>query len=541
MKKLRLVIFALSVAGFIIVLVYAIGQGGFSKSVFADDDVIKRIEERTKALDTDKYQLLVSYKDVYLPCEEDKHLFYMPLDMENDKWEEFSLSGFLKERDDPDSELIDAQFLFVDDYSKTDKKDAIKKGTEYPFYVVTDEGYIKGSIIFSGMNLISFDVTDEKADDGTNKFMMTVIPSNGNAPVSVKTSASLHGNTSLAFEKKSLRLRLDKNKKLLGLRKDDDWVLNSLYADETRIRDMLCIDLWNDTGAYDNPYGRQFGSDAEYAEVFINGGYQGMYLLMVPIDAKQIGSEKVSKQTESEREVIERLYKKKYTAEWKSDDFIGELPDPAMPDYRGGFYLKGDMILGNEKEWEPMYRMAKLIEGDDETFKANILNEADAESIIDNWLFYQAIDGVDNENKNYYYVIKNDNGKEKGYFIPWDMNLSFGDVYIENDYYSIFDEKALTEEISWEPGEKWIRSGDEEALSLLYEKWDEWRKGTFSDESLKKKIALYEHKVKDSGAFAREMKRYPNGNADEDFDHLYDFATDRETFVDELVKGITGK
>ena len=50
------------------------------------------------------------------------------------------------------------------------------------------------------------------------------------------------------------------------------------------------------------------------------------------------------------------------------------------------------------------------------------------QNLIDNWLFYQAIAGFDNENKNMYYVARNRGGSYYGYFIPWDMNLSFGAV-----------------------------------------------------------------------------------------------------------------
>lgn len=49
------------------------------------------------------------------------------------------------------------------------------------------------------------------------------------------------------------------NKNLLGLRDDDDWILNALYADNTQIRDQLCVDLWNEVGAKDQLYGYNYG------------------------------------------------------------------------------------------------------------------------------------------------------------------------------------------------------------------------------------------------------------------------------------------
>lgn len=92
----------------------------------------------------------------------------------------------------------------------------------------------------------------------------------------------------------------------MGIRNDDDWILNSLYADNTRLRDKLCMDLWQETGAYDNPYGKNFGMQGEYVEVLINDSYTGLYLLTHPIDRKQLGlSANAGNDT-----LPERLYKK---------------------------------------------------------------------------------------------------------------------------------------------------------------------------------------------------------------------------------------
>ena len=49
-----------------------------------------------------------------------------------------------------------------------------------------------------------------------------------------------------------------------------------------------------------------------------------------------------------------------------------------------------------------------------------------------------------------------------------------------------------------------------------------------------------EHSVKDSGAFARENTRWPDGNQNADFSFLYDFASARMEVVDEYLSVLTG-
>ena len=106
-------------------------------------------------------------------------------------------------------------------------------------------------------------------------------------------SFHVRGNTSVLFDKKSYRVELhDKNgnslkESLLGLRKDDDWVLNSLGTDKTLAREKVCYDLWEELGRMEE---HPVPAPAmEYAELYMNGSYMGIYGLMYPVDRKLMG------------------------------------------------------------------------------------------------------------------------------------------------------------------------------------------------------------------------------------------------------------
>lgn len=534
----------LFVSAFVLVAAIVVGQSrdrGPSVLV-AGEEKIENIKAKTKPLEE---EFVLSFEGEALPYDAESRTFYLPVDMEEEEWESGTFAGAFGDKE--------ADLLFVESYKKTDKKSAVATGRAFRFLAVTGKGYGEYRLVFTGLPMMTFTGTEYLADDGSQMFLLRVYDTNHGADwvTECYTQARLRGNTSLNYEKKSLRLYLKDLKKdgtfekanenLLGLRNDDDWILNGLYGDNTRIRDQLCIDLWNEAGAGNNPYGQNFGTQSAMVEVMIGNGYQGIYDLMVPVDSKQLGMDAVSDQIAAGKTVVERIYKKKYSAPWNASDFTGGPVDENLIDYRGGFYLKGDTVLQNEEEWRPLYEVAALLEAEDEVFAAGITEAVDQQNIVDNWLFFQAIAGFDNENKNIYYVARNRGENYYGYFIPWDMNLSFGAVYADNVYYCEENRDAVTEMVNWQPGQRMIELDVDDSRALAAAVWKEWRRGVFSDEALEARIGELEHRIKDSGAFARENARWPDGNQNGDFGFLYEFAGKRMEVMDAYIDSLQEK
>lgn len=542
MKKRLLFI---SVFLLVVIAIVNLSRDNEPSVLVAGEDKINSIKAKTALLDR---EFRLSFDGQELPYDAASHTFYLPVNMEETEWEIGKFSGTFY-----DTAHGEADLIFAESYKKTDKQATIAEGKSFSFLAITKDGYGEYNLVFTGLPMMTFAGTEYTAEDGTQMFLLRVYDTDhtGDWVTECYTQSRLRGNTSLTYEKKSLRLYLKELKKdgtfekcdenLLGLRDDDDWILNALYADNTRIRDQLCIELWNEVGAKNNPYGQNFGTQSAMVEVLIGDGYQGVYDLMVPIDRKQLNMEAVSAQIAAGETVVERIYKKKYTAPWNAEDFTGALPDANQPDYRGGFYLKGDTVLQNEEEWQPLYQIASLLEADDADFAAGITEAADQQNIIDNWLFYQAIAGFDNENKNMYYAARNRRDSYYGYFIPWDMNLSFGAVYAENVYYCEENPAVVGEMVRWQPGQRMIELDVDGSRELLSATWKRWRKGAFSDEELAARISELEHRIKDSGAFAREAERWSDGNQNGDFGSLYDFAGARMQAVDAYISGLTGE
>ena len=94
----------------------------------------------------------------------------------------------------------------------------------------------------------------------------------------------IRGSSSQMLQKKPYGLETlladnitNNNVSILGMPKENDWVLNSLAFDQTGMRDVLSYELSERLG--------QYAPRRVYCEVMINGDYKGLYVFMEKIKA----------------------------------------------------------------------------------------------------------------------------------------------------------------------------------------------------------------------------------------------------------------
>ena len=87
------------------------------------------------------------------------------------------------------------------------------------------------------------------------------------------------------------------NVSILGMPKENDWVLNSLAFDQTGMRDVLSYELSEKLG--------QYASRRVYCEVMINGDYKGLYVFMekIKVDDNRVNIQKMDETCNSYPEV----------------------------------------------------------------------------------------------------------------------------------------------------------------------------------------------------------------------------------------------
>ena len=85
------------------------------------------------------------------------------------------------------------------------------------------------------------------------------------------------GNSTQGFEKKTYSLELrtaagaDSSVALLGMGKEEDWILHAMVIDKSQLRVPLSFDLARSMGHY--------ASDWRYVELVIDNDYRGLYLM----------------------------------------------------------------------------------------------------------------------------------------------------------------------------------------------------------------------------------------------------------------------
>jgi len=86
------------------------------------------------------------------------------------------------------------------------------------------------------------------------------------------------GNSTQGFDKKNYSIELwtsqgiDTSANVLGLPKEEDWILHASHVDKTFIRNVLSYDIWSQIGYW--------GAKTVFCELVIDGDYRGLYILM---------------------------------------------------------------------------------------------------------------------------------------------------------------------------------------------------------------------------------------------------------------------
>lgn len=528
MKK---IVFVANVILFAIICVFyivGIDQTDSIKSDIGTPKAIKKIEENATLTEENILKTL-EFNGEALPYDEASATFYLPLSMKTQNWEYGELT----------SGTNGVSILFTSDFKKQNKQDAIAANESFSFLAFTKQEYRYYNIVFTGLPMMSITVNEGSLSEQAG-IEMSLYSSDSKLDWVKRSLANIRvrGNTSRMYPKNGYKLELTKqdnsgkivknDMSLLGMRKDNDWILYAMYNDSTKIRDKLSIDIWNQFGAKDNPYSKDFSTKLEYIELVVNGEYYGIYGLMEPVDAKKLDITK-SNDVNSQ----EYIYKKKGSSFLTMDEFTEESDTIE----RGGFELKGVSKYGeiSLKSWEPLMNFIKVYNLKDDAYRQQIADVIDINSATNAWLFLQIVTGTDNIGKNMYYVAKMTNEGIRLFFVPWDLDLTWGNVSKDERYpplFTAYEPEVMTDVINWEPGQRVVDLNVDDSVSKVKKKWDLLRSTILTDEMLTKQIDQLAHKVLDSGAMQRETNRWPEGGHTNDFSSIKQYALDKMEYLD---------
>ncbi len=352
------------------------------------------------------------------------------------------------------------------------------------------------------------------------------------------------GASTLYFPKKSLKLSLrsvegeksSKNKiSLLGMRSDDDWILTAAYSDPEKVREVFNENLWSDSCATDNSWGVSAGIRYSYVELIMNGDYMGLYALGFPIDEKQFGLNKNPSEN--------ALYKKQG---WDSEDVLtlgtwGCQPgyecktenEHVRAGYEGEFGIytgPGGDVVKDFSEWKLLYEHYLFLARNANDSEA-LINCIDVNNAVDIALFFNLIQGHDTVNgtliKNEFLAIKSGENGPEVLYAPWDTDISWGTGWISNG------DVNFTVPYRFDPHDNFVlRNGylaqilfnnDTDMLSRMIDRYFELRNTGWSDKAVNELMDVLEADIFDSGAYLREMERWPDATYGDPLEKLGKF------------------
>lgn len=317
---------------------------------------------------------------------------------------------------------------------------------KYDYSKINQDTYknkeIKMSSFSSNLPVISIDTNDQKILGGTDRKVKDYIKvsletynrENKLTTADFKTEALIRyrGNSSRFFEKKGLKIKLinkkgnDNDYPLLGLSSDSDFILHGPYLDKTLIRNYLG---YNITGEV-----MEYSPNVRYCEVFINGEYQGVYLLVetIKVNKNRVNISKLEKNSKVTSYLLE------VTHRYETEDDL----------YFLNSFTTYTKRIKNSSQYNIKYPTAKKLTKELNTYITNDIS--DFEKILysydydDNNLGYMKYIDIDsfvnyvviNEfflnydaGNNSTYLYKDKVGKYKLVF--WDMNNIFDNYFIE--------------------------------------------------------------------------------------------------------------
>ncbi|SDH57475.1 CotH protein [Pseudobutyrivibrio sp. 49] len=351
------------------------------------------------------------------------------------------------------------------------------------------------------------------------------------------------GQTNSTNPAKGYRLTLLKDKNdfngervkedLLGLRKDDDWILYNGYRDYEKVRNVFSMNLWHDTFYKDNEWKVSNSTEYKFLELFINNHYHGLYALCYPLDKKEFDLKE-----------DEALFKK---MDWTHSERNTELEYQEYYDGSGGDYvLPGYAVkAGDIEDFQTLLNL--YVNMTYSTYPEVIRMSSDVTNGIDLWLYYKVSEAVDNVAnggaKNMYVCIKDSKSGIEGkklLITPWDMDQSWRHVY-EGSSGGQYSSSTYDMPVEW--GLVYSLQGidDPQINSDIKARYRYLRENVWSNENILAALDGYEDDIYNSGAFARTQARWPEGLYNDrrlGLSEFRDYVIKRFEYMDSYIAGL---
>ena len=422
----------------------------------------------------------------------------------------------------------------------------LEAGEALRFVAYTDNAYALGTMHLTTLPTVNITVTEpdeagsyEIYDRIERDAVMTLFDNRDAVPnrariVHSDTSIRIRGASSALMPKKSYRLSLSMVSpgenirhnplNLLGMRSDEDWILYSPTSDPERLRNSFSNNLWYQSCSENNYRQATLGIECRYVELLLNGEYLGLYCLMYPLDAKQVGLPD------------DGFYYRGISYDETTPEMLQQAGDELVV---GGWELRGpsNMKAKGPERWIALSDYFTSISNSDADEAMEwMTTHLDEDNVIDLHLFLSLVQGFDNYYKNHNLIVYPDQDAEYRILMaPWDMDLAWGNSYsVEGDWHGAYYTGSYDDEFHarWTlPADRMLALSADMRAALLA-RWRELRAGPWSDAAMMAQLDTYEAQIYASGAMARDCDRWPTAPSFESLDRFRAYVLARLDFLD---------
>lgn len=387
----------------------------------------------------------------------------------------------------------------------------------YKFHAKKDDKEINGQLTFTFLPLLVMEGTfGYDYAQGNISLLSPDVAEPTNSFVKIKWRG---GSTNTADKhKRNYKIKtLNENGKkqeisLLGMREDNNWILDAGQVDLFRLRNRIATEIWNDFStkpyyASKEPKAKN-GVAGKVVEVILNNEYRGIYSLTEAMDRKEL---KLKKYDDKNQEFHGQLWK---VSSWDKSTFweIEKDYDNTQETWHAFETKYPDIEDVNPTDYNPLYEAIDFVaNSNDETFKKEVANYFDIPVIIDYQLFLETLKPIDNCGKNMYWGIYDVAKDKKLTLAIWDLDASVGQDWhcstpLHPDYVSPDTELGIKEAFNLYTRLSTLNVDNYN--QKVADRYHELRKTYFSEENIISKYQSYYDMLEKSGAASREESKW---------------------------------
>lgn len=299
---------------------------------------------------------------------------------------------------------------------------------------------------------------------------------------------------------------------LLGMREDNNWIMDAGQVDLFRLRNRIATEIWNDFAtkpyyASEEPKAKS-GVTGKVVEVILNNEYRGIYSLTEAMDRKEL---KLKKYDDKNLEFHGQLWK---VSSWDKATFwdIDKDYDNTQETWHAFETKYPDIDDVNPTDYSPLYEAIDFVaNSNDETFKKEVGDYFDIPVLIDYQLFQETLKPVDNNGKNMYWGIYDVAKSKKLTLAIWDLDASVGQYWqcstpLHPD--RVFPNTDLGVKDGFNLYHRLSSLNVDNYNEKVANRYHELRKTYFSEENLISRYQGYYDMLVKSGAASREETKW---------------------------------